>query len=184
MKKVAISYGWTEGPLQAKKLRAKLRESGFQVIKDQKPADIIIAHSGGCFLLPEQGKAEIVMMVGLPYWPNRHLLNSLYQKIRTETKNLGWIKKTLFNTYYLFARPRQWFRMYKAWKKVSLPRSSDYSSIICVRNRHDHFLHPIESEVLSKKHGWQHVLLDGTHDDLWLNPDKYVEILHSALRKR
>src|SRR5690349_1106305 len=121
MTKVAIIYGWSEGPWHGKKLRQEISNAGFEIIKQPEKADIIIAHSGGCFMLPQQSRAHLVLLVGLPYWPGKHPVRSLRQKIKDETKNGWWLKKTYFNAYYFLTRPRRWFMMWRAWRALALP---------------------------------------------------------------
>lgn len=180
--KVGISYGFAEGPAQAKKLIRLLKENGFNTTKRLERADIIIAHSGGCYLLPEKGKAEVVMLVGFPFWTDKNPRKGLAEKLAQEIKDLSWLRKTFFNTIYFFAWPQRWYHMYKAWQKVTLPQTSNYGSIISVRNEHDPFMHPIESEALATERGWKLHKLSGGHDDLWTNPQPYVDILLKNLK--
>jgi hypothetical protein len=174
--KVAIIYGWAEGSWQGKRMRKLLRSQGYHITKNAKEADVIIAHSGGCYMLPEQSRAQQVILIGLPYWPDKHPLISLREKLRQELKDTWWYKKTLFNTYYLLSRPRRWVRMSRAFKQRVVP-AYESCSIYLVRNEQDSFLHPQKVVEVADAHEWQLKLVDGLHDDLWLNPERYIELI-------
>ncbi len=173
---VAIAYGWSEGPWHGKKLRRALQQAGYTATKSLAKADVIIAHSGGCFMVPDNTTAQVIMLVGVPYWPSRHPLKSLLHKVSKEKKDWRWIKKTSFNTFYQLAHSWRWVQMYKAWKRLKLPLSSS-ASVVAIRNNHDVFSHPEALNDLANQHGWKLIGFDGTHDDIWLNPQPYVDFL-------
>lgn len=181
--RVGISYGFAEGPGNARRMIKLLKSEGFSLTRKLSKADIIIAHSGGCFLIPENGRANIVMMIDIPYWPGKHPKVGLKEKVALEVKDRDWHKKSFINIIYLIAWPRRWYRMYKAWGNMRIPSSTNYSSIIAVRDEHDTFMHPIESKVLAEKNGWQMHTIRGQHDDLWANPRPYVELLQKKLQE-
>ena len=178
-KTVAIIYGWSEGPRHGKKLVRALSREGFEVIKNLHKADVILAHSGGCFLVPAQHKASVTFLVGLPHWPNRHPLKSVLEKIKKENPSRELARRTLLNTYYYFAKPLARSRMKKAWKLNKMPPASD--AVILVRNSNDAFLHPEQSKLLAQNFGWEHVELPGGHDDIWQNPEPYIGLIKKHL---
>lgn len=178
---VGIIYGWSEGKWQGKLLRRELNTQGFSVTSDIASADILIAHSGGCYLLPENGKANLVLLVGIPWHPTEHPLRGLMRKVQYEVKDLWWYKKTFFNIWYLLTRPLRWVRMYHAWKSKRLPSTSE-SIVLAVRNKNDHFMHPVDSAALATSRGWKMENLTGHHDDLWINPKPYVELIKRHLK--
>ena len=174
--KIAIVYGWAEGSWQGKRLRRMLRQRGHHVTRNATKADVIIAHSGGCYMLPEHSNARQIILVGLPYWPDKHPIQSLREKLRLELKDTWWYKKTLFNAYYFISRPRKWMKMAKAFKRRHVP-IYESCSVSLVRNDGDTFLHPQRVAELVGNNQWQLKLLAGLHDDLWLNPGPYVELI-------
>lgn len=171
---VYIIYGWPEGSWHGRKLRLALKNAGYHITSSPKNADIIIAHSGGCFLIPNDVQAKVVLMIDLPYWPNKSLLSSTMEKIRIETKNLWWYQKMLFDIYYLFTRPVYWMKMSQNWKNPSFPKNT---KIILVRNDEDTYLSPTESQKLASENGWEIKVTSGQHDDLWENPSRYIELI-------
>jgi hypothetical protein len=58
--------------------------------QDTSKADILFCHSTGCYLVPENAKAKLIVLVGLPYWPNRSLV---YSGIKSFTEDLLKYKK-------------------------------------------------------------------------------------------
>lgn len=70
--------------------------------------------------------------------------------------------------------------MSNAMKVLSLPESSS-AQIVAVRNENDAFLHPELINDIAEKRGWKVERLDGQHDDLWKNPEPYIDILMSIL---
>jgi len=69
---VCILYGIFEGSWHGKRLRLALSNQGFGISDNSSEADIIIAHSGGCLLIPTDAKARLILLVGLPYWSVNH----------------------------------------------------------------------------------------------------------------
>lgn len=183
-KKVAIVYGWAEGPRHAKRFRALLRAEGFSITRKLEDADVLIAHSGGIFLLPANMRAELVMLVGVPYWPGKHPSKSLREKIKLELMNRGslryLLRKSVFNCLYFVSKPVHHYRIWNSWRHNLYPTSKE-SSFIAVRNRHDTFTNHKEVFNLASNNNWNVVSLDGYHDDLWLHPESYVKILIAKL---
>ena len=183
-KSVAVIYGWAEGPRHAKRLRAELRVAGFEVKKRVSKADVIIAHSGGGLLLPASLNAQLVLLVGLPYWPGRHPVQSLPRKVKMEFENplklTEWLKKTFYNGLYSL-RPRHHYRMGRAFMRKNYPRATEDCAFVAIRNRHDPFMHPVSALSLAEKNVWSLLSLPGTHDDIWSNPQNYIAIIKKLL---
>lgn len=93
---VFIGYGGFEGSWHGKKLRSALVDRGFSISRNCSDAEIIIAHSGGCFLVPESNCANIMILVGFPYWPGKSIASRIRHKTRIEDKDLLWFKKNFF----------------------------------------------------------------------------------------
>src|SRR5438046_8452477 len=83
--RIYILYGFREGPHSGRRLLPRLRAAGFEPTSDVQSADIILSHSGGCFLAPNNLAAQPpIVMVGLPYWPGKSTARSLLEKNRVE----------------------------------------------------------------------------------------------------
>lgn len=64
--KVAICYGFVGGPLHAKDFRERLNRAGFNLVSDPSDAEIVIAHSAGCWLIPQNIKPKLLIYIGMP----------------------------------------------------------------------------------------------------------------------
>jgi len=171
--KVAIIYGLAEGPWHGKRLRGALRRAGHTITTDPSEAEAIIAHSGGCYQLPDNLKASIILLVGLPYWPDKRISTSTNERFRLEPKSTWWLRKTGYNLYYSVTRPYHIVGIKRAYDRKKLP--STQATIILVRNRHDPYMHPSKRPIVARD--WQNVDMSGHHDDLWANPTPYVKLL-------
>lgn len=182
MASVALIYGFAEGHWVSGRFRAALQRAGFSLAKSPAEADIIVAHSGGCYMLPDESRANVVMLVDLPHWPDKHIGRSLAQKTRNDIKDLWAVKTAVLNSFYLIAKPRQWSRMRRAIKKLENLPSRDNDDVILVRNSRSHFLHPTAAKELAKTKKWRMQVMDGHHDDLWKNPAPYIKLLKEMTR--
>jgi hypothetical protein len=57
-KTYSIYYGFSKSKLNAKGLREVLKKTGYDESDTLDTADIIIAHSGGCYLIPKKRCAK------------------------------------------------------------------------------------------------------------------------------
>jgi hypothetical protein len=173
---VCIIYGWSEGHRHGAALRKALCEAGFNITTQPLTADIIIAHSIGCYFIPKQSTAKLILMVGLPHWPHKSIVRSTRQKIFNEAKSKWWYRKTLINVYYFFVHPNNWLQMPQTVKRqqLELPKNSN---VLLIRNEYDNYLHPTLGAKLAIAHGWSYAELPGHHDDLWSNPRPYVTLI-------
>lgn len=176
---VFIAYGWPEGRWHAKQFVEALRDYGYQISKQPETADIIVAHSIGCYMLPAGLKAKLILLIGIPNWPHKSLFKCTFEKISLEPKNTYWLKKTFWHLVYAIFQPLRLYGAYRAYKLKYLP-VFDHSPVVLVRNQYDAYLQQKASQQLAKERGWHLVQLNGRHDDLWQNPQPYIDILKVA----
>ena len=174
--KVYIAYGWPEGQWHGKNLRKALIEHGFQIASSIEDADIILAHSAGCYMIPDKVRAKLIVLVGLPNWPSRLTIVSTYEKLSLEAKNAGWFQKTFWHVVYALSQPIRLMKTYKAFRKKILP-SGKPGKIVLVHNKLDTYMNDLVSNELAERREWNCINLDGQHDDLWQNPTPYLEII-------
>ncbi len=177
---VYIAYGWPEGNKHSKQFRKILKDSGYQISNHSKEADIIVAHSAGCYMLPADLKAKVILLIGLPNWPNKPLIRCTNEKVRQEIKDSYWFKKTFWHLIYAVSQPIRPLIVYKNYKRKYLPEFKN-SQVILIHNRFDTFMQKEASNQLAQKRNWPLKQLDGQHDDLWQNTQSYLAIIKDIL---
>ncbi len=185
---VAIIHGWAEGEWQSRQFRQQLHEAGYQLSNDVRQADVIFAHSSGCYLVPVEAKAKVIILVGIPYWPKRWLLTSVITKFinevtiyRQKRRLDWWINKTIHNVWYIVTRPQASLDVITKHNLTNLPEGSRHK-VLVVRPTGDTFTHPDIKQLLSS-HAFSFITIPGTHDDCWLEPLEYIQLIQSATRK-
>lgn len=176
VKKVAIVYGWAEGPAIGKKLASKLTEAGFDIAKNPKEADIIIAHSGGYLLLPPNLRARLAVLIDPPICSEVDM-RARQKKLLIQTclRPKYW-KIRVLNLLYIFLRKNHQNNLRKLYPDYSF---SDKENFVIVRNSNDQFLSAKEATTLSAQLNARLVELPGDHEDVWINPSPYVNLLKS-----
>jgi hypothetical protein len=175
---VSIVYGFAEGAYHSKKLKDSLRSSGYNLTDSVSESDVIIAHSGGCYMIPTKIKAKLVLLVGIPYMIDKHPITELLIGVSKGPKDKNVSIKYLFNTYYFLRHPRVWLKMNKSILQLNWPETK-HSLIIAVRNYTDNFSESGTIKQLAKDKNWLFRELSGGHDDLWNNPKNYLKIIKS-----
>ena len=187
MKSVAIIYGWAEGSWQGKKFVKELHRNGFTIAENAKNADIIFAHSAGCYLVPKDTKAKLVVLAGLPYWPGRNLVSGLIRKLINEVryhrrnKGLGWwLNKIAHSGWYIISRPQKTYYLVTRHKIANLHDRIN-AKVLLVRASDDTFLHPNAVSMLPRGKKYRYVEIPGAHDDCWFEPKPYIDLLLKEL---
>ncbi len=176
--KVYISTGWPEGRWHTKKLVNSLLKHNFEITSHLFEADIVIAHSGGCLMLSSLKKAKLILLIDLPYWPEKTLLRSVSDKVALEDKDVYWLKKTLFHVFYGIVYIPRWISMFRNYKNFKLDDLNDIK-VVLVHNEQDAFMNHKASKQLAKGHGWDYVQFPGQHDNVWENPEPYIKLIQS-----
>jgi hypothetical protein len=184
-KSVCILYGWSEGSWHGRKLRHNLKTLNFLITKKATEADIIISHSGGAFLIPANHRASLILMIGLPNWPRHPVLRlplKIAQDIRYLKSKRHFFIKTFFNLAYIIFKVLYNTKIWLGWRKPSLPTSHAACKVVALRNEHDAFMHAKTSLKQAEDNGWVGLtLLGASHDDVWLNPQPYTQILEKFI---
>jgi len=180
--RVAILYGFSEGPWYGRQMRAVLKNHGFDTTKDVRTADIIIAHSAACYLIPTDTQAKLILHVGYTYWPGRSLLNSLNATLRHEYREQGfakWLLRCIIHDLHML-NAAQTARMIPGWRNPL--RALDKLAAtrhVFVRNRHDSYCEPAALlQATNQTHTY--LSMPGSHNHLWDNPETYVNLLQSV----
>ncbi len=187
--KVYTLYGFAEGRAIGRVLRRDLRAAGYINTRFKSRADVLIAHSGGCLLVPKQNNAKLVILIDPPYWPGKHVAKSLVQKIKRdyghhkEVKNMKRLSaKTGHNGRYFLTTAHRTVRMYKSHKILGFPEPHHGQKIVLIRNKHDPFCSPDIATILPQAEHYAFHEFPGEHDDMWHYPKKYIELINSVIQ--
>jgi hypothetical protein len=182
-----ISYGFLGGPAHSRKLRELLAAQGLTPVKPSAEPDIIIAHSGGCWLIPEASLARLVIFIGMPLAHDnpRHIYWQVNrQNVLAAAKGLKLMKLLdgiIFNLYYALTQPR---RNRAIMRQVRDPRPSilPQASHVFIANQHDPWPASKQLDDLLKTQDWAFIGLPGAHNDIWEHPDRYAAIINHYAR--
>ncbi len=188
MKTVAVIEGFAGGPYLSRTLRRDLVGAGFELIKNKAEANVIIAHSGGCYDLPPASNAQLFMLINPPYWPNKSIVSRWIRKEGADTKRVrrdyGFrylLKLKVWEGIYIFLKPSY---ALLALRDMSLTGLLDHireRKIILIRNHMDYFCTPAIKEELTSYKNVKYVELPGEHDDYYTNPKPYIDLLLKEL---
>lgn len=185
MSNVFISYGFAEGDWNSRLLHEELREYDHTITTDISNADVVIAHSGGCFLVPAEKQYDLLLLVNTTYWPERSIFTRIRNKISKDTAHtckqygvVAWLNKTVRNIGYGLVHPGRARAMYIGMKGSSVP-TVNARRIVVIRNRNDPWLSQSFHEVFTIPEA-TFISLPGEHDDIWENPERYVQLLKVA----
>jgi len=180
----AIKYGFLGGPLVSRKFEELMKDAAFDSSQASEDADIIIAHSAGCWDLKQIKNAKILLMIGMPL--RNPSPKTSFQVNRARTKEYFFNKHlvngaqmSLLNTYYAITQPRRNLDIVKNAKNyqnsISIP---DTKQIVFIANKNDPWPH-LDSKLqeLMDSYNWTFIHLPGSHDDIWEHPERYVDII-------
>ncbi|HSX04908.1 MAG TPA: hypothetical protein VLF69_00325 [Candidatus Saccharimonadales bacterium] len=180
---VCIIYGINEGPFMGRPLVRALEQAGFTIAANPTQADVILAHSGGCFLIPQPNRAKLIVQVGIAYWPHKLWLASTVRKVYREGKLYfrqhrlrEWAHKWLYHVRYSSLSTA--LRMLRS-RPINQPWNSTQPQVI-VRNHHDVYCSP-EIYKVAFRGPRTFLSLPGEHDDCWEHPEPYVRLIQSLL---
>lgn len=185
---VKIQYGIFAGERTGTRLRKALRRAGYEVVRDVNKADIVIAHSAGCFWLPEAPSKHKLVLIDPPYWPGR----SIKARARSRSYNnwhfrqfgypfRPWLVRNVWGVYYAGRDLRRTLRILRYAPGYHLEEIIHNRNALLVRNEHDDWLTP---DLGGLKRSYPHlkvVTVPGDHDDFNYHPEHYVDLLQSLL---
>lgn len=173
----AICYGFMEGRLHSRGLRKALIKHGYtESVPEQ--ADIIIAHSAGCWLIPESASPKLVIYVGMPLAmvrPRSKWVSVTFTSLFRGNiiKDLG---TRLKNTYHGLLDIRRNIRIMQN-PQFGKPRVFPNAHAIFIANRYDAWPRGELAAKLLNEKAWTFMSLTGSHEDVWEHPTKYADII-------
>lgn len=185
---VFIFQGWAGGKWHTRDFAKALQSNGFVVSDNSSNADIIVAHSTGCYGLPTDLKARLVMLMNPPYWPDKSILERLLKKKGHDTKlahrehgKRYVFLKTLWEGVYIVTRPRYTVLAIKHHRKLDFLEHLEDKKVVLVRNENDYFCSPGIESAVKKYPNVRYIQLPGAHDDYYTNPKPYIDLLLKEL---
>jgi hypothetical protein len=177
----AICYGFASGPKNGAALQKALEAAGYKLVPIDK-ADIVIAHSAGCWLLPRDIHPRLVMYVGMPLQqttPGKTWFEANTKHNTLSRRQLA--RSRAIHSYYLVREPRRNVRLIKDAKRLQ-PSIIENTPTIFIANHHDPWPHAPILETYLETYPWDFISLPGTHNDIWTHPDAYVDIIDHYAR--
>lgn len=179
-----IIPGFSEGRWHMRQLVEELEAAGFEQTPLANDADIVITHSGGCYLLPTKTRDQIIVLIGPAYWPGKPLVLGLVQKLRGDFNNFSkqgkvsyWLKKNFWNFLYIWRDLlRAGTMSLRVWRH-NFNEVLTENPIVIIRNQNDSWCSPNIGDYLDKSKKYSFHSLPGEHDDCWYNPTPYVQII-------
>lgn len=190
-KSVAIIVGFTEGKWHARRLEKALRARGHTVVSDFTNADVIFAHSGGCYSVPLNLKPhQLVMLVNPTYWPGRSvpergrvMVQQALRLLLPGYHPLYHFWKALHNVCYFFWHAGQNLAIIRHAPRYNLEQELQHKHTILVRNQDDPWLTPDFRDLQAIHPHLQVIELPGDHADCWLHPDRYIDLLELEVKE-
>jgi hypothetical protein len=184
--KVKILYGIFGGEHIGKRLRTALREAGYTPVTDTNEADVILAHSAGCFWLENTPAHQKLILIDPPYWPGKTIRQRAHDRARSNLRPLVhgyslryWIGRNLWGAYYALFDLKRNRRIMNYAEHYNLPDIIRDHTVLLVRNQHDDWLTPDLGHLKKVNPTLRIVELPGDHDDISQYPKRYVDLIQS-----
>ncbi|QQS19401.1 hypothetical protein IPL85_03890 [Candidatus Saccharibacteria bacterium] len=175
-----IVYGFMEGPRHGHRMRQALRDRGYRVVKSQRHANLIVAHSGAHLLVRVPKVRQQVLIIDASCNTGRHVFDNALRHVwydlvhvlgNGQVQYYAW--KTWWNAVYFFLRPLPAWRMYRRIRRPDyLPVRFAGKAVITQGD--DRSWYRPESLPLEEI-----VFMSGDHDDCWRNPDRYLDLINA-----
>jgi hypothetical protein len=178
-----ISYGLGGGPLHSRQLEHHLRQAGLHRAVRLDQANIIIAHSGGCWLIPKTAQPQLVIYIGMTLAQSKPrqtwlTAKALMAKHSRRARRLNTMAK---NTYYISRQPRRNLNMVRQ-AKTARPIVFPGRPTVFITNRHDPWPKDKQIQNYLDNYDWAFLSLPGAHDDIWEHPKRYAVIIDHYAR--
>jgi hypothetical protein len=184
-----ISYGFINGRAHGKQLRQKLAAAGLRETKNAASADILIAHSAGCWRLPKTHSAQLIMLIGMPLQrgsTTRKFLEASkgnWQTFAANGHTTRELRVLFYSLIYMLRQPRRNITIAKTTQRRQQP-VPDFAParVVFVMNRHDPWPKSPELDELLESMPFAYVGLPDSHDNIWEHPERYVNIIKTHAR--
>lgn len=174
----SMIYGLVGRPSLGRKLGELLQADGFEPAGDTETADILIAHSAGCWLIPRTSQARLVIFVGAPLAEDR---GRAYRRA-----NIEIYKRSSFTRLITVLASDAYYGIRYLRRNLAITRMARYAELVMVpeasyvfmANRYDPWPHSklLDGYLASKD--WSFISMPGPHDDIWHHTELYEPIIN------
>ncbi len=180
---VCIKPGLTEGERHTLLLKQALESSGFETSK-YEDADAVIAHSTACYDLPLKTPANYFILVDPPYWPGKSLWKRLWEEKISNSKKINkkyglkyTFQKIIWELTYIVTKPGYILMAFKNDNKLDFLNVLKDKHVLIVRNENDTMCTATIHVALAPYKNVYYRTVPGMHDDLYENPQPYIDLL-------
>jgi hypothetical protein len=184
----AISYGFLGGPAHSRQMRKRLRKLGYVQAPSIKRADIVIAHSAGCWLVPPSASAKLLVYIGMPLvqaYPHQTFKAARRQNIRAFIRHFHlWRGITIgfYSFCYGLVQPRRNRNIIRGAKQARTATELPGAHTVFIANRDDPWLYSDSLRTYTKTRDWAFIGLPGSHNDIWEYSERYSAIIDHYAR--
>jgi hypothetical protein len=184
--KVAVLYGIFAGPAAGRGVQKALLAAGYSLTTSAATADIIIAHSAGCFWLPPASPGQRYILIDPPYWPGQSVSTRAGARLMSHLHfhNYGytfaaWCARNGWVIYYALRDAQRTFRIMRHARQFDLTQVIQSRDITLVRNQFDDWLTPNLAELQKQFPQLRIQNMPCDHDHLLYHPEAYINLLQS-----
>jgi hypothetical protein len=182
--RVAIIPGVATGWKPWRHFAACLQQAGYKIVRDSEEADIIIAHSAGCFWLPQGPTHQRLLLIDPPYWPGRSVRQRTLSRLKSNANFrahgysfVWWLWRNLWGAYTAARELNHTRDILRHVRVFDLDATLTNHVAILVRNHHDDWL-TSDLEPLAQRHPQLTIVqLPGDHEDCMHHPQAYIKLL-------
>jgi hypothetical protein len=172
----AISYGFMGGKRHAKKLNKRLLAAGFEPANIDH-ADMIIAHSAGCWLIPEGVAPRLVLYIGMPLAQAKPREAWLEANLKSFHNGLlPGLHVKMIDTYYGLRQPLRNLRIVRS-AKIAQPVIITNAQAVFIAHRYDPWTRSDSLQNYIDSQDWAFIDLPGSHGTIWEKPELFVEVI-------
>jgi|GEM_PF-874519 len=179
----AISYGFLGGPAHSRQLREQLGKLGYGQANNVDRADILIAHSAGCWLVPPTARAKLLIFVGMPLaeaYPHQTFKAARRENIRAFFHHFHLLRGIIigfWSFYYALAQPIRNRDIVRGAKRAEKATELKGAATVFITNRHDPWPRSDKLRSYLKTRDWAFICLPGSHNDIWEHSERYAAII-------
>jgi hypothetical protein len=177
--------GWSEGPWHFEQFIKALPDN-IEPTDKPEAADIIVAHSSGCYSLPAAAKTARVVLIDPPYWPGKSIpsrvLKHSFIDAPKQIKRYGlhfWLALRAWNLVYACKNPSRHIKVWRAIK-TSINIAAESKEGLLIHNTEDAYCSPKIAD-LSGLAGLKFIEMEGFHEDCWAYPERIIKQIEQSL---